>query len=355
VGRRFHALWADPADPADPPIPPATDDTCPIQPIRVSGPDHFHVLASTQEHYPQVESLTLQTWAAISGAAVSTGMGSGTSAPLSFLFGLAGVRLGYWWNSGIKYFQRPDVVPPPLLERLARLPYALFPMQSLMLAEFRGLFGGPSRERWYLSDGGHFEDLGLYELIRRRLPLVICCDGGEDGSYTFEDLGELVRKARMDFMADITFYSAEELAGIVHPGVLGLMGTPEQIAQSCKRFKKDKPTPSRHVALARIEYLDIPEPERAQHLSWILYIKASLSGDEPRDVATYAKLHDAFPHESTGDQVFDEAQWESYRKLGETIGDSLFNSSPPVPTPAAPIPAGTWLPCMMVRPVDKAL
>ena len=60
------------------------------------------------------------------------------------------------------------------------------------------------RREWvYLSDGGHFENLGIYELVRRRCRFIIACDAGQDGAVTFGDLGNAIEKCRSDFGVDI--------------------------------------------------------------------------------------------------------------------------------------------------------
>ena len=73
----------------------------------------------------------------------------------------------------------------------------------------------------------------------------------------------------------------------------------------------------------------------------MLFIKPTLTGDEPLDVLEYRQQHRAFPQESTVDQFFDEAQWESYRALGEHIGAQLFRRIDP---------AKGWSPSVMIRP-----
>jgi len=55
----------------------------------------------------------------------------------------------------------------------------------------------------------------------------------------------------------------------------------------------------------------------------LLLVKPTLLGNEPTDIVQYAANHPSFPQEPTSDQFFDEAQWESYRKLGEHIGARL--------------------------------
>ena len=74
-----------------------------------------------------------------------------------------------------------------------------------------------------------------------------------------------------------------------------------------------------HAALAWITYEGEQKPS-----SWLLYIKPTLTGDEPSDVVRYHSEHPSFPHESTIDQFFDEAQWESYRRLAEHVGDQVI-------------------------------
>jgi hypothetical protein len=73
--------------------------------------------------------------------------------------------------------------------------------------------------------------------------------------------------------------------------------------------------------------------------SRLLYIKPSLTGHEPEDVLDYHRRHPDFPQETTADQFFDEAQWESYRRLGQHVADEIFGA--PVTSPTAP---GTWDP-----------
>jgi hypothetical protein len=170
-------------------------------------------------------------------------------------------------------------------------------------------------------------------LIRRRVPFIIISDAGRDPASTFEDIANLTRKARIDFNAEIEFIRRHppasahlpSLEDIVHPDLLNVIGTPEDFepvpgAQNADGKDSGK-TPrhcSRHAMLARVCYLD------TQTFSWLLFLKPSLTCDEPNDVLQYQKAQPDFPQESAADQVFDEAQWESYRKLGEHIGSLVF-------------------------------
>jgi hypothetical protein len=205
----------------------------------------------------------------------------------------------------------------------------IFPVQSALLREFVGVFHGPHQRLWFLSDGGHFENTACYELLRRRVPIIIVCDDGADPEYEFEDLANLVRKARLDFGAEVR---------LLDPPA-PLFGTADDLRPV--RHRKGPSLGRRHVTAARVIYPDEGQlaggagsGRRAQSL--LIVVKPTLTGDEPLDVLQYAASHPTFPQEATSDQFFDEAQWESYRKLGEHVGaqvnlidlDAIFNALP---------------------------
>ncbi len=332
-GGRFHALCDDKASAAEP-------GTTPRQ---------------------EIEALPLGRWVAISGAAFTTGTGANTSLGLSLLLGLANVRLGYWWDSGI----RPDrsgarASHPTFLEYASRVLSRVLPVQSCLMNEFFARFHGAARRHWYLSDGGHFENTACYELIRRRVPFIVCSDAGQDPRYEFADLANLVRKARIDFNAEVQVvrrrgdtatddpgvrFPLPHLEDLVHPALLDVIGVPEDFAALDEEAAGEgKPAGRRasrcHALLARIHYLDKDE------FSWLLVVKPSLMGDEAADVVQYHCTHPLFPQEPTSDQYFDEAQWESYRKLGEHIGTELFTP----PADRAPVAGPSWTPSEFCAP-----
>ena len=318
------------------------------------------VIKRDPKTHPRIEALSLGRWVAISGAAFTTGTGANTNLGLSLLLGLANVRLGYWWNSGIAPLRRNRPGGGPnFIELASRVVAAVLPVQSCLVNEFFARFHGPARRHWYLSDGGHFENTGCYELIRRRLPLIVCVDSGQDPLYQFEDLANLVRKARTDFNAEIQIVrhgneAMDEpgvtspmptLEELVHPSLLQVIGTPEDFPPLAGDSDDDQTPPpprhaTRHAVLARIHYLDTGT------FSWLLMIKPSLMGDEALDVLQYQRMRPAFPQEPTSDQYFDEAQWESYRKLGEHIGVELFTP----PSHGRTNSTGTWSPSQMKPP-----
>jgi len=190
------------------------------------------------------------------------------------------VRLGRWCpNPGYKKFDGTKLSPKD--------------GANYLLSELFGLTSDHS-EFVYLSDGGHFENLGIYELVRRKCRHIIACDAGQDDQVGFEDLGNAVRKCYEDFGARIDI-DARALR-------------PAQGGRFCQQ----------HCVMGKIHYKDDPE------LGYLFYIKASLTGDEPIDVLQYAVANPVFPHQSTADQWFDEPQFESYRHLGRHIAGEVF-------------------------------
>jgi hypothetical protein len=161
----------------------------------------------------------------------------------------------------------------------------------------RELFGSADEQSHFInvSDGGHFENLGIYELIRRRCKVIIACDAECDSSLSFGSLGNVVRICETDFGAriDIDVRSIER--------------------------DKDSRVCRSHCAVGRITYANGSQ-------GYLVYLKSSVTGDEDIGIAQYRAAHPAFPHESTGDQFFAEDQFESYRRLGYHIAVQAFRS-----------------------------
>ncbi len=148
----------------------------------------------------------------------------------------------------------------------------------------------------HLSDGGHFENLALYELVRRHCRYIIVSDCAADPEVHFDDLAIALRTIREDFGIEIDL----DVSPLRH----GENGIARQ-----------------HAVVGTIHYDGL----RGLDKGTILYFKPSLTGDEPPDVLQYHSRNEAFPHESTGDQFYDEAQWESYRRLGQHAGNVVFH------------------------------
>lgn len=348
VGINDHTFWGGEPESSDASSRPKPDEV--VTPLGFRD-GKFHSLAASAKPHP-VEPLQLGHWIAISGAAFTTGLGAGTSRAKSLLLGMTNIRLGYWWFCGVSPRERRQIetgIQPGFAGRLEEYLSWAFPVQSHLLDEFLARFHGPSRLRWYLSDGGHFENTGAYELIRRRVPFIVISDNGQDADYEFEDLANLTRKVRTDFGAEIRFFTSSELEANLDAGALENIGTLQQLrrkprttagkrdgtgsdgSQAISGGFADAAYSEKHATLAWVFY-DLPigaRPAPDTPYSILLIIKPSLSGDEPVDVLQYHQAHPDFPQESTMDQYFDEAQWESYRMLGEHIALKIFSTLKP--------------------------
>lgn len=228
--------------------------------------------------------VTLGRAVSISGAAVSPNMGYHTSPAVAFLLTFFNVRLGEWlpntrFRSGIDW--RPEGAPP---FSLGYLFYELFGLTS-------------DRSRYvYLTDGAHFENLALYELVRRKCTYIIASDAGEDAGFGFGDLMNAIRKCRTDLGAEITL-PLEKL-----------------------KPSNNSAFSAAHAVQGTIRYADGSEGE-------LLYFKSALTGKEPNDVLDFRNHNPAFPNQSTADQWFDETQFESYRALGFFAADALLQKT----------------------------
>lgn len=231
---------------------------------------------------------------AISGAAANPNMGYGSTPALTFLMGLLNARLGVWLpNPGD---EGANVVSQPA-PRHASVHLAL---------ELLGLTD--SFSRWVnVSDGGHFDNLGLYEVVLRRCRFVVVSDAGCDRTHGYGDLGNAIRKIRVDFGIPIEFESE-----ILIPA----------------RGADGRPGEGALCALGAISYEAVDG--RGAKPGVLVYLKPTLASWPPKtvpyDVKTYANSSAAFPHESTIDQWFSESQFESYRALGEHVLRSILGT-----------------------------
>ena len=236
--------------------------------------------APENARYAGEKGISLGGAVAISGAAASPNMGYHSSPLVTFIMTLLNVRLGAWLGN-----------PGPAGDKTFHLGYPTFSIAPI-LSEAFGLTKDTS-PYVYLSDGGHFENLGLYEMVLRRCHYIVVSDAGEDPACSFADLGEAVRKIRIDLGISIEFgpmsiYSRDELDEL------------KSVGHNC--------------AIGRIRYAMVDGEDAPDGV--LIYIKPACYGDEPRDIYEYFKTSKAFPHESTSDQFFSESQFESYRMLG---------------------------------------
>lgn len=152
-----------------------------------------------------------------------------------------------------------------------------------------------------LSDGGHFENLGLYELVRRRLKFIIVCDGTADPGFRFTDLANALEKIRADFGALILFDD---------PGIEALVPTSKP--HSKQRNTDGGPAmrrAERGYLTAKIRYANNDE-------GTLIYLTTTFFKCLSADLYGYRRTRPEFPDEPTSDQFFDESQFEAYRELG---------------------------------------
>jgi hypothetical protein len=258
--------------------------------------------------------ISLGTAMAISGAAVSSNMGYYSSPSLTLLLSLFNVRLGWWLGNPGKAGDRTYQTDGPT--------FAAIPL----LAETFGLTTD-QRPYVYLSDGGHFEDLGLYEMVRRRCRFIVVIDAGADAKYAFEDLGNAVRKIYIDLGIPIEFQGLEQLRN---------RPTHKVVRREAGGVGELPSVTIPYYAIGKIDYACADGDEPGCEKGLILYIKPAYHGTEGAGIISYATAHSAFPHETTVDQWFTESQFESYRSLGREItSDVLCHSGDIVVCPQA--------------------
>lgn len=224
--------------------------------------------------------LSLSTALSVSGAAVDPDMYETKPRPISFLMALLNIRLGIWTRNPNRPAQR----------------WVLPSWYRLMLCEMLGVGLSESNADIHLADGGHFENLGLYELLRRRCRYIIIGDAGADPDDTLADLGKSVQHARADFGIEIDI-----------------------CVDGFYRERQQALSNRAHV-IGKIRYADGSSGE-------LLYLKAKMTQGLTADIYGYWRSNPDFPDESTSDQFYDELQFDAYRELGrqlmlQIIGDT---------------------------------
>ncbi len=271
--------------------------------------------------------LTVQAAMAVSGAAFASAMGR-QSQGIQSLLALSGARLGTW-------------LPNPLFVRNVQL-NAADPSFPKALPSVRGA-GYFYRELLginrfdarlvQVTDGGHYENLGLVEALRRRCRLIYCIDSSGDCPPLLSGLSDAIRLARFELGVEITMdnsgpFGVQNLA----PGSGTQFGESNAFCGLNARITKCA------VARGRITYPEAAgiEPEEAR-TGWLIIAKAVLWQELPDWVLTYAAEHGGaeFPHDNTSDQWFSEGQFAAYTEVGRSIAVSAMRvpgdgTSPPV-------------------------
>ena len=250
----------------------------------------------------RLRDITLPAAIAMSGAAISPSMGKATNVPLRMLMALANVRLGVWvpnprhvarWQQRTVLLneKRPEKrrsgIETPTDDRKERRPRDLSKHPRLSYL-FRELIG---RNRvdgkfLYITDGGHYENLGLVELLRRGCGKIYCFDAS--GGKPAAALGDAIALARSELGVEVTI-------------------DPTMIKLDDEGFAEDS------VAIGTIKY--------GAFVGRLIYAPTVLTRKVPWDVRAYKDADPVFPHHSTGDQLYTDQRFEAYRALGEYAGE----------------------------------
>jgi hypothetical protein len=243
------------------------------------GSTHHSVQMVDTASYSGPNGPTLGQVVSVSGAAASPNMGYHSSPILAILLTMFNLRLGWWFgNPSLK--RKGDSSPAFSLRYLV--------LELLASAK-------PDSNYLMISDGGHFENLACYELIRRKTGIILCSDAEADPIYAFDGLSRLIRICAYDFGARIEI----DLSSVRPDPATGRSRS--------------------HCAIGHITYADGNGSK-----GLLVYMKASWTGNASETVKQFRNAYPDFPHQSTLNQFYSEVQFESYRELGHEVGLEAF-------------------------------
>jgi len=244
---------------------------------------------------------------AISGAAVSPTIKDRALAIVMFAFNL---RLGQW-------LPRPNpghVLAPDQSGMDARPTRQPRPRQRWIkpwqvLRDIRTNFA-EDRNYCFVTDGAHYENLGLEELLLRRCVLILVSDATADPEHAFSDFIRVVRRVRVEH-------------GIMFKD---LRGRPD-VPIATLRLKAE--LSGHYAAVANIQYPADAGRDHPASEGLLIYLKSSvLLKEESIELAKYRTLHSQFPNDPTVNQFYDEDDVEAYRLLGYQIGQTMLRGFP---------------------------
>lgn len=284
-------------------------DSFTLSPLYI-GSDSTEYL-NTEHYMADSDNLYLGTAMAISGAAAHPNTAPGGDGLtrnffISMLMTFFNLRLGFWGHN-------PGNIPK---DYLRQRPNMFHPG----IASLLGLGFSNMAAYLDLTDGGHFENLGIYELVRRRSDIIIASDATASSNFGFEDLGNAIERVRVDFGVKIDFNNEEYCLENLKPGSLkdSLENTGFALAKH-------------GFAIAEIIYPEISRDNKSridtkEKTGILVYIKSTLIDQLPTDLYVYKSQHSDYPKQSTSDQFFDEKQFEAYRELGYAITKSALSN-----------------------------
>jgi hypothetical protein len=261
---------------------------------------NYNGYVPTEEYAYRKGGIHIDSAVAISGAALNPNQGYNSNPALAFLMTFFNVRLG-WWISNPRNTDTWLATTGRSTPRFA------------LIHLFKELFGkvGDWAEYVNLSDGGHFENMGLYELVRRRCRYILVCDAEADPEMKFEGMGSAITKCRADFGAEIDL----DLRPLQIQPDTGYSKTHCVVGT----IRYPPPRGAGGKATAATPCVCLGDSGDDEYTGVIVYIKSSLVGDEPADLLTHKLKYSVFPQDSTANQWFTETLFEAYRRLGHHV------------------------------------
>ncbi len=265
--------------------------------------------------YDDYRNLTLPAAVTISAAAVNPGMGMYSNKTLSVLMTLFNARFGCW-------------VSNPLVLKKA---YGLVWWPIYFFKELLGRIGSQNK-MVNISDGGHIENFGAYELLRRGCRLIISVDAGEDRNYAFTDLNNFILRARNELGLEIRFRDNQQPEDVIRPKPSQVYSKQRFAVADIYQWWEDDKIVFHADQVTPDEIVNFDQPKK---IGTFVYIKSSVTAPsgkpdlDKKDELKYGTYkykiyHPEFPHESTGDQFFDPIQWEAYYQLGQYLGADIL-------------------------------
>lgn len=257
-----------------------------ITPLHIGSAVHGWEECASYER--KNREMSLATAIAASGAAANAnaayvGAGVTRNRAVSLVLMLLNVRLGVWIRRPSRSSSGNFLKPTPFFPTLW---YGILSRGYTAKSDFVEI-----------SDGGHFENLGIYELVRRKADLIIAFDGEADPDTALPALVSLTRRLEEDFGATLDFGA----------GLDTIM--PKEPARA--RYPKEAKYADLPYARGTIKYADDPNK-----VSTLIYVKATLLDDMPFSARGYRAKNPDFPNESTADQFYSPEQLDAYRELG---------------------------------------
>ncbi|MFN0016403.1 MAG: hypothetical protein ACKVU2_17820 [Saprospiraceae bacterium] len=267
------------------------------------------------DYYDDYRSMTLPAAVTISAAAVNPGMGMYSNSLLSALVTLFNARLGCWVSN------------PLVLKKT----YGMVWWPIYFFRELLGRIGSNNR-MINISDGGHIENLGAYELLRRGCRLIISVDAGGDPMYRFDDLNNFLLRARNELGIEIRFPDGQQPEDLIRPRPSSVYSRQRYAVAKILQWWEDRIVTDPVTQKERKETINLKHP---REVGTFVYVKSSVTAPtgkpdlDPDDKLRYGTYkykvyHPEFPHESTSDQFFDPVQWEAYYQLGQYIGADVL-------------------------------